>query len=126
MTARRGVRPLSPRQRGVPRATPDVDRPRTRGECADGDRPCPWVACKYNLYLDVDPRSGSIKLNFPHLEPWELTDTCALDVAETGDHAYEYVGGLLNVTRERVRQVEFIALRRLRKSGNVNALGVTP
>ena len=62
----------------------DVDRPRTRAECADAPRPCPWVACKHHLYLDINPRTGSIKINFPDLEPWELPHTCALDVAEQG------------------------------------------
>src|SRR5262245_7942442 len=42
----------------------DVERPRNRSECRDGPRPCPWVACKHHLYLDINPRTGSIKLNF--------------------------------------------------------------
>src|SRR5262245_58822719 len=57
-------------------------RPRTRGECENVERPCPYVGCRYNLYLDVDPRSGSIKLNFPDLEPDELVESCALDLAD--------------------------------------------
>jgi len=64
--------------------TPDVPRPITRGECKDAPRPCPWVSCKYHLYLDVNPETGSIKINFPDLEPWELNETCALDVADRG------------------------------------------
>ena len=43
-------------------------RPHTRAECINAERPCTWVACKYNLYLDVNPQTGSIKLNFPDLE----------------------------------------------------------
>jgi hypothetical protein len=34
----------------------DVERPRTRAECKDEPRPCPWVACKHHLYLDINPR----------------------------------------------------------------------
>src|SRR5262245_53485173 len=60
----------------------DVDRPRSRLQCKDEARPCPWVACKHHLYLDINPRTGSIKLNFPDLEPWELEHSCALDVAD--------------------------------------------
>src|SRR4051794_27736336 len=41
-----------------------VERPVTRAECSEGARPCPWVACKHHLYLDINPRTGSIKLNF--------------------------------------------------------------
>lgn len=91
----------------------DVDRPKTRAECIDGPRPCPFVSCKHHLYLDVSPRTGSIKLNFPDLEVWEMASTCALDVADGGGATLEDVGAILNVTRERVRQLEVKALARL-------------
>src|SRR5262245_29027826 len=52
----------------------DIPRPTTRGECREEMRPCPWVACKHHLYLDINPETGSIKINFPDLEPWELQD----------------------------------------------------
>ena len=43
-----------------------------------------FISCKHHLYLDVNPETGSIKLNFPHLEPWEMLESCSLDVAERG------------------------------------------
>ena len=92
----------------------DAERPKTRAECAEGARPCPWVACKHHLYLDINPRTGSIKLNFPDLEPWELAHTCALDVAEHGSKTLEEIGEITNLTRERVRQVEVRGLLALR------------
>src|SRR5687768_1099494 len=52
--------------------TIDTQRPRTRAECVSGPRPCLFVSCKHNLYLDVNPETGSIKLNFPDKEIWEL------------------------------------------------------
>src|SRR5262245_65050813 len=52
----------------------DIPRPTTRAECREEMRPCPWVACKHHLYLDINPETGSIKINFPDLEPWELQD----------------------------------------------------
>ncbi|NUQ78861.1 MAG: hypothetical protein HUU21_35500, partial [Polyangiaceae bacterium] len=45
----------------------DYYKPRARGECVDGPRPCPYVSCQHHLYLDVSPRTGAIKLNFPDL-----------------------------------------------------------
>src|SRR5260221_3789409 len=60
----------------------DANRPKVRGDCAEGERPCPYVSCKYNLYVDVNPRTGSVKMNFPDKELWELAETCALDVAD--------------------------------------------
>lgn len=94
-----------------------IERPRTRHECLQGDnaeRPCPFVSCEYHLYLDVDEEHGSIKENFPDLEVWEMTETCALDVAERGGATLEEVGAITNLTRERIRQLEGRALTRVR------------
>lgn len=60
-----------------------VRRPRTRGECEHAERPCPFVSCSMHLYLDVNPQTGAIKHNFPHLEVWDMKQTCALDVGDT-------------------------------------------
>ena len=92
----------------------DIPRPTTRAECSEEMRPCPWVACKHHLYLDINPETGSIKINFPDLEPWELKNTCALDVAERGGITLEEVGEIMNLTRERIRQVEVRGLLRLK------------
>lgn len=92
----------------------DIPRPKTRAECSEEARPCPWVACKHHLYLDVNPETGSIKINFPDLEPWELPHTCALDVADRGGITLEEVGEIMNLTRERIRQVEVRGLLKLK------------
>ncbi|MSP60049.1 MAG: DNA-binding protein [Myxococcales bacterium] len=96
---------------------PDVDRPRARGQCKDMPRPCPFVSCKHHLYLDVNQETGSIKLNFPDIDPWEMRETCSLDVADRGGITLEEVGEILNLTRERIRQVEVCGLLKL-KMGN--------
>jgi hypothetical protein len=92
----------------------DIPRPETRAACREEMRPCPWVACKHHLYLDINPETGSIKINFPDLEPWELQHTCALDVAERGGITLEEVGEIMNLTRERIRQVEVRGLLKLK------------
>lgn len=84
----------------------ELDRPRTRGECKNGVRPCPYVGCKYHLYLDVNPGTGSIKLNFPDREPEDMIESCALDVADQGSSTLEEIGFITNLTRERIRQIE--------------------
>jgi hypothetical protein len=89
-------------------------RPRSRADCANGPRPCMFIACKHHLYLDVNPATGSIKLNFPDREVWELEETCALDVADRGGITLEEVGTIMNLTRERIRQVETRGLAKLR------------
>src|SRR6185369_15093292 len=77
----------------------DLDRPKTRADCGAEARPCPWVACKHHLYLDINPETGSIKINFPDREPWELEHTCALDVADTGSKTLDEIGEITNLTR---------------------------
>lgn len=100
-------------RQGLLLPTPEHERPRTRGECAEGPRPCPFVSCKWHLYIDVNPANGTLKLNFPHLEPGELAESCSLDVADRGGVPLEAVGAAMNITRERVRQLEVLISRRL-------------
>jgi hypothetical protein len=97
-------------------------RPQSRGDCAEMERPCPFVSCKYHLYIDVHPVRGSIKINFPDLEVWEMTDTCALDIADRGGITLEEVGEIMNLTRERVRQVETQGLSKLERLSEVDQL----
>ena len=101
------------------------ERPRTRSDCARVPRPCPYVACKYSLYLDVS-ETGSIILNFPHLEPGQMPadKSCALDLAERGAMTLEDIAIVTNLTRERIRQVELKALvRRARPAAIEMGLG---
>jgi hypothetical protein len=110
---------------------PPVEEPRptTRSDCEHGindQRPCPWVSCRYHLYLEVNELTGSIKLVFPHLEPWQLEETCALDVAARGGTTLEEVGALSNRTRERVRQEETRALVKILGSGRLRIEDLGP
>lgn len=92
--------------------------PKTRGEChpmrgvdENGDlNPCPWVSCKYHLAFEINPLNGSIKANFPDLEPGELPHSCALDAADISGLTLEEVAVLTNLTKERVRQIQDAAL----------------
>jgi hypothetical protein len=103
---------------------PETDywKPETRAECAEGPRPCPFVSCKHHLFIDVSPRTGAIKLNFPDLEVWDLGESCALDVADRGGTTLEDVGAIMNLTRERIRQVEVKALAKLEALNDMYAL----
>lgn len=84
-------------------------------------RPCPWVGCKHHLYLDVSAETGSVKIAFPDLEPWELKHSCSLDVAAQDGITLEETGRTMNVTRERIRQLESRGLRILERfAGRIN------
>jgi len=85
-------------------------------------RPCGFVSCRHHLYLGVNERTGSIKLNFPGLEVWDLPESCALDVADRGEMTLEAVGELMNLTRERVRQLETSALEKLKALSELAAV----
>lgn len=142
-----------------------MNRPTVRSECENGPRPCPWVGCKYHLYLDVQ-KNGNITSRWPgfvnslcdppkefkndefprritvkrnpfsgkiiYCEQAEdihmanlmyMPETCALDVASRAPITLSEVGKILNVSRERVRQVEFSALKkakRIAKNNNID------
>jgi len=104
-------------------AAVETARPRTRGDCASVSRPCPFVGCRHNLYLDVNESTGSFTIRFPDLAPDQVPPerSCSLDVADLGAATLDDVGRLLNVTRERARQVEAMAYARLKRSSVLRA-----
>lgn len=90
-------------------------RPRTRRDCQLGPRPCPWVGCPFHRYLSVNPTNGSIWVNCPDVLPWEMNDSCLLDLIEQrGEMTLAAVGATHNLTKERARQIERDALVKLR------------
>jgi hypothetical protein len=90
---------------------PDIPReslpPVVRGLCDELPRPCPRWACRYHLF-------GEIK------DGHETEQSCALDIADEGEHTLQEVGETLGITRERVRQIESRALRKLRRRGTTS------
>jgi len=81
-----------------------LKRPRYRAECVDGPRPCPWVGCRYHLYLDVeidDDGHPRIVRNQPG-HPLPTDPSCALDVAEAGAHEAEDIAAILGTSPEEI------------------------
>jgi hypothetical protein len=91
-------------------------RPRTRSECKDGPRPCPWFSCRHHLGLDLAGLNGNPRLTWPELDIDELPETCALDVADRDEHNLAQIARLLNLSRERVRQIEEAGLQHLNQA----------
>ena len=97
----------------------DYERPKSYGQCqrtglGTRETPCLFVSCGHHLALSVNPATGSIKTMRPGLEIEDLPETCALRVADAGGATLEEVGALLNLTRERIRQIEYGALAKVR------------
>ncbi len=101
--------------------------PRTWGDCQEralgtATNPCAYLRCRHNLLLDISEDTGSYKVTWPHLASGHYGDeydalpqhTCALRVAEQGGMTLDEIGEMMNLTRERVRQIETKALLRLR------------
>ena len=74
--------------------------PRIRADCLEGGvnecRPCPWTGCKWNIVEAQHPQA-----------------TCVLDVADQGGITLEELGNMVGLTRERIRQIEDQALRKI-------------
>jgi hypothetical protein len=96
-------------------------RPRTRADCEGIPRPCPFISCRHNLYIDVK-ENGNIRLNFPHIPIDEVEHSCVLDLAEKGGMTLAEVGDVLAITREMVRQMELKIWGKLSSSGALDVL----
>lgn len=84
-------------------------RPQTRDECRYVPRPCPFIACRHNLWSDVDERGGIV------LRIEAARTNCALDFVDDNPDGMtlDDVGKICGLTRERIRQIEEAARRKL-------------
>lgn len=113
----------------LPASYPDVERPRTVGDChrlrlGTRHQPCGFVSCEWNLLLDGFTRrralaNGRRSLQQRYEVRFDLDAetppmTCALRAANRGGMTLEQVGEFYSLTRERVRQIEEKALRKVR------------
>lgn len=85
------------------------DKPITRADCENIPRPCPFVSCRYNLYAD-HMESGKFKKNFKNKEPHQMKSSCALDIADEGEHDLHEISLIVDLSKERVRQITEQAL----------------
>jgi hypothetical protein len=106
-----------------------VNRPKTRAECSGIPRPCPFASCRYSTRVDVKTnQAGSLKVYREDVQESEDEDvapdtSCALDVADRGEHTLEEIAGIYGCTKENVRLIEEKALEMFRKK--LAALGMT-
>lgn len=81
-----------------------ASKPKTRGDCQKGGinavRPCQHAWCRHHLDKST-------------------SESCALDVADRGEHSLEEIAELFGLTRERIRQIEETAVFKLKKHRSV-------
>jgi|GEM_PF-1609098 len=82
----------------------------TRGACRKLGGPCPHAVCRFNLTSERRDNRGARPAAF-HLPV--VRETCALEAAEQGGMTLEEIAKRLSLTRERVRQIELGALKKL-------------
>ena len=91
-----------------------VSPPKVYGDCKNHPEPCPWIRCRYHMIWD---RWQQIKLK-GNAEIAQILSsmpvTCCLDYAKR-DHSLEEVGKVLGITKERVRQIQDKALRKINR-----------
>ena len=101
-------------------------RPVTRGDCLAGGsnaaRPCPFASCAHHLAVEVNEDNGSIKVTWPDRDVSAMAETCSLDVADRGGMTMEELGAVTNLTRERIRTLEDVALAAIKRLPIVSAL----
>jgi hypothetical protein len=100
--------------------------PMSRDECRGGQRPCPYVECRFHLWLvDAESRPGRrhhrAQGGAPEAEinPVTMT-TCALDISERDDKTlmpFHEIGEVLGVSDERARQLCERAVEKLQALG---------
>lgn len=91
----------------------EAARPRTRGDCRGGDRPCPFASCKYHLLWErpeawmAPDEGGDLRSDDELLDLLDrMPGTCTLDAADEDGMGLAEAARLLGISRERMRQIE--------------------
>lgn len=91
-----------------------MDRPRTRGDCIDGPRPCPWISCYFHIWTIQGAKRAACPLDLP--------ETCVLDLADRNGMTLAAISRAIRVSTERVRQIQDRALAKLMANANAHDL----
>jgi len=119
----------------LPTRKPGRSLPMTRGECANEQRPCPYVSCRHHLYSNETPLTGDLSLTYPELNdireeffpgvpPEKMPKTCSLDQAARGGLKSKTVAKLMNVSTTTIENIEAVALRKFKNA--LRRLGINP
>lgn len=95
----------------------ELRRPSVYADClaqhlGSEHRPCPFASCEHHLMFRIV--DGEIVLNFHTEDIDELPYTCAVHEASGDEMTLEAIALRLNISKERVRQLQNIALAKLK------------
>ena len=90
----------------------------THGACRKLPGPCPYAICRFNLTAETRDTRGAKP---SHASAPILHEACALEAAEQGGMTLEEIAARFALTRERVRQIELSALRKLGRQLQIDA-----
>jgi hypothetical protein len=96
-----------------------VVAPKTRGDCKGGERPCEHVSCRFHVVgciANLADENAAVNAMAARIEGG-ITATCALDVADEGEHTDAVVAAVMGVSTQRVQQICDEAGRYARKFG---------
>lgn len=81
------------------------EAPTYRSDCKNNKRPCPWIRCKHHMVWILP---NIIKLTDEDFIDFILnsSETCVLDMTDSGEKTLEEIGIIFGTTRERIRQIE--------------------
>jgi hypothetical protein len=87
--------------------TVHLPMPKTRGECVNAQRPCPHIQCRHHIVGEIarHPDFEAAVAAFEARDEAGCTETCALDVADKGEHSAPYIATLMGISKQRVHQI---------------------
>ena len=76
------------------------------------------------MMIEVNQKTGGMKVHIlvEDLIEGKAENTCCLDLAWYGGMTLEQVGQIMNVTRERIRQIESKAMKRIRNLNKIKTV----
>lgn len=101
--------------------------PATRGDCPPPDEQCPYMSCRFHLWTDIKTNGRKIRVRHadgemrvpdddydPPFDEQRHYPTCALNVADQGEHNTEIVADYVGLTRQRIESMEEESFAKLR------------
>ncbi len=85
-------------------------RPRTRGDCIGGPRPCRWTGCRHHLAVTSSALGARVRSR----DPEALRESCALDVADRGGASPPAIAELMGLSETSVFEALASGLAKVR------------